>query len=235
MDSRRKPRSSWSRSTTSPSPSPVDGSSSGSRRRVGRPLPGPASLGVAGAHEEPVRPGVKVRRVAELGKVLPDAQQRPLRRVLGKLDVAQDPVRHRMETVVDGHGEARERPPRRRLVLEAPARCPYPPGLIASIGDRRSNGTGATEGAATQSFVNLGPPLRDLGVCPGVRSTPEDDPDVMCARVVSDRHRGMLRTPITGAARGLGRGAAACRSGCGHDLIGSAVAALPSQALVWPR
>ena len=43
---------------------------------VGRPLPGPASLGVAGAHEEPVRPGVKARRVAEPRKVLPDGEQR---------------------------------------------------------------------------------------------------------------------------------------------------------------
>jgi len=49
-----------------------------------------------------------VRRVAKLRKVLPDAQQRPLRRILGKLDVAQDPVRHRMEPIAARDAEARE-------------------------------------------------------------------------------------------------------------------------------
>ena len=71
-------------------------------------MTGPAGLGVAGAHEEPVRPGVKARRVAELRKVPPDGQQRLLRRVLGEVDVAQDPVRHRVEPVAGGDGEARE-------------------------------------------------------------------------------------------------------------------------------
>ena len=71
-------------------------------------MTGPACLGVAGAHEEPVRPGVKARRVAELRKVPPDGEQRLLRRVLGEVDVAQDPVRHRVEPVADGDGEARE-------------------------------------------------------------------------------------------------------------------------------
>ncbi len=76
--------------------------------KVRRPVAGPAALGVAGAHEEPVRPGVKARRVAELGKVSPDGQQRLLRRILGEVGVAQDPVRHRVEPVADGDGEARE-------------------------------------------------------------------------------------------------------------------------------
>ena len=75
---------------------------------VRRPVPGPAALGVAGAHEEPIRPGVKARRVAELRKVPPDGQQRLLRRVLGEIGVAQDPVRHRVEAVAHGDGEARE-------------------------------------------------------------------------------------------------------------------------------
>ena len=75
---------------------------------VRRPAAGPASLGVAGAHEEPVRPGVEARRVAELRKVPPDGQQRLLRRVLGEVGVAQDPVRHRVESVAHGDGEARE-------------------------------------------------------------------------------------------------------------------------------
>jgi hypothetical protein len=66
------------------------------------------ALGVAGAHEEPVRPGFETRRVAEGRKVPPDAQQRLLRRVLCQVDVAQDPVRHGMETVAGSDGQARE-------------------------------------------------------------------------------------------------------------------------------
>src|SRR5947199_6451444 len=68
------------------------------------------ALGVAGAHEKPIRPGVKARRVAQLRKVLPDVQQRLLRRVLGEVGVAQNPVRHRMEPATDGHSKARECP-----------------------------------------------------------------------------------------------------------------------------
>ena len=75
---------------------------------VRRPAARPASLGVAGAHEEPVRPGVEASRVAELRKVPPDGEQRLLRRVLGEVDVAQDPVRDRVESVAHGDGEARE-------------------------------------------------------------------------------------------------------------------------------
>ncbi len=99
MDSRRKPRSSWSRSTTELRPSAAE---------TRRPLAGPATLGVTGTHEEPVRPGVEARRVAELGEVSPDGQQRLLRRILGKVDVAQDPVRHRMEPIAHRDGQARE-------------------------------------------------------------------------------------------------------------------------------
>ena len=58
--------------------------------QIRRPTAGPPALGIAGAHEEPIGPGLEAGRVAELGKVLPDAEQRLLRRVLGKIDVAQD-------------------------------------------------------------------------------------------------------------------------------------------------
>jgi hypothetical protein len=75
---------------------------------VRRPVTCPASLGVAGAHEEPVRPGVKARRVAELRQVPPDGQQRLLRRILGKIGVAQNSLRHRVESVARGDGKARE-------------------------------------------------------------------------------------------------------------------------------
>ena len=61
---------------------------------VGRPATFLPSLGVAGAHEEPVRPGLKAGRVAELRKVPPDREQRLLRRILGEVEVAQDPARH---------------------------------------------------------------------------------------------------------------------------------------------
>ena len=108
MESRRKPRSSWSRSTTELRPSDTSGSIGRKETDVRRPAAGPASLGVAGAHEEPVRPGVKARRVAELRKVSPDGQQRLLARILGKVGVAQDPERHRVESVARGDGEARE-------------------------------------------------------------------------------------------------------------------------------
>ena len=76
--------------------------------QVRRPLSSPATLGVAGAHEDPVRPGVKARRVAELADVPPDAQQRLLRRILGEIGVTQDPVCHRMEPIAHGDSEARE-------------------------------------------------------------------------------------------------------------------------------
>ena len=80
----------------------------GKQSHVRRPVVASATLGVAGAHEEPIRPGVEARRIAELGEVTPDGEQRLLRRVLGEFDVAQDPVRHRMEPVAHGDGEARE-------------------------------------------------------------------------------------------------------------------------------
>jgi hypothetical protein len=66
------------------------------------------ALGVAGAHEKPIRPGLKSGRVAELGKVSPNVQQRLLRRVLGEADVAQNPVRHGKEPITEARSEAGE-------------------------------------------------------------------------------------------------------------------------------
>ena len=63
------------------------------------------ALGVAGAHEEPVRPGLEAGRVAELREVLPDGEQRLLRRVLGEIEVAQDPARHGKEPIGDLGGD----------------------------------------------------------------------------------------------------------------------------------
>jgi hypothetical protein len=59
---------------------------------VRRPLPSPSALRVAGTHEEPVRPGVKARRVAELRQLPPDRDERLLRRILGEIHVPQDPA-----------------------------------------------------------------------------------------------------------------------------------------------
>src|SRR5215203_3473988 len=107
MESRRKPRSSWSRATTELVASGPAGSSTGRTRRR-RPLAGSAALGVTGTQKEPVRPRVEARGVAELREVPPDGEQGLLRRVLGEVDVAQDPVRHGMEAVAHGDSEARE-------------------------------------------------------------------------------------------------------------------------------
>jgi hypothetical protein len=59
-------------------------------------------------NSDPVRPGVEALRVAEMRKVPPDGEQRLLRRVLGEAGVARDPVRHAVEPVARGNGEARE-------------------------------------------------------------------------------------------------------------------------------
>ncbi len=73
-------------------------------------MPRPATLRVAGAHEEPVRPGIKARWVAELRQVLPDAQQRLLGRILGQVEVAQDPPGDSQEPVCDLGGDEGVRP-----------------------------------------------------------------------------------------------------------------------------
>ena len=72
---------------------------------VGCPATFLPALGIAGAHEEPVRPGLEARRVAELREVPPDAQQRLLRRILGEVEVAQDPARHGKEPIRDLGGK----------------------------------------------------------------------------------------------------------------------------------
>jgi len=56
---------------------------------VRRPVASATALGVASANEEPVRPRVKARGVAERREITPDGEQRLLRRVLGKVEVAQ--------------------------------------------------------------------------------------------------------------------------------------------------
>src|SRR6476661_9408236 len=74
-------------------------------RRQEPKVRGPATffptLAVTGADEEPVRPGVEARRIAELREVLPGREQRLLRRVLGEVHVAQDPARHGKKPIGD--------------------------------------------------------------------------------------------------------------------------------------
>ena len=75
---------------------------------VRSPCVGAAALGVAGAHEEPIRPGIEACRIAQLREVTPDGQQRLLRGVLGEIEVAQNSMRHRVEPIARGHGKACE-------------------------------------------------------------------------------------------------------------------------------
>jgi hypothetical protein len=56
-----------------------------------------ASLGVAGAHEQLIRPCLEAGRVAELRQALPDPQQGLLRRILGKFAVPKDAMCHCLE------------------------------------------------------------------------------------------------------------------------------------------
>jgi hypothetical protein len=56
-------------------------------------------------HEEPVRPRLEAGGVAELREVLPDGEQRLLRRVLGEVHVTQNPARHGKEPIGDVAGK----------------------------------------------------------------------------------------------------------------------------------
>ena len=53
--------------------------------------------------------GLEATWIAELRKVLPDGEQRLLRRVLGDIEVAQDPARHGQEPIGDLGGKDRVR------------------------------------------------------------------------------------------------------------------------------
>src|SRR4029078_12552541 len=54
-------------------------------------------------------PGIEAGRVAELAEVLPDVQQSLLRRVLGEVDVAQEPVGHREKPIREGMDQVGKR------------------------------------------------------------------------------------------------------------------------------
>ena len=78
---------------------------------IHRPTSVLSALRVASADEESIRPGVKARRIAKVRKVLPDAEQRLLRRILGEAEVAQDPARHGQEPIAYLGGELGKRLP----------------------------------------------------------------------------------------------------------------------------
>ena len=67
--------------------------------QIRRPAPLLPALAVAGTNEEPVRPSLEAGWVAKLRKVLPDGQQRLLRRVLGEIHVAEDPSSDGQESI----------------------------------------------------------------------------------------------------------------------------------------
>ena len=113
--------------------------------QVRRPPAGLPALGVAGTHEEPIRPGLEAGRVAELGKVLPDAEQRLLRGVLGEVDVAQDPVRHRKEPIRDGIDQVGKCLLVAALCTSHEIGVHAPPGVIGAGSFRRYNPYGRVE------------------------------------------------------------------------------------------
>ena len=59
----------------------------------------------AGVDEDSVAPAGEEVGVTQPGKLLPDLHQRLLGHISGKLPVAQDPMRHRMEPIAKCHGQ----------------------------------------------------------------------------------------------------------------------------------
>jgi len=79
--------------------------------------------------EEAVRSPLEPSGVAKLRKVSPDVQQRLLRRIVGKVGVAKNPVSGRVQPVPDGDGEARGGPssPRCACTIRSLVSTPLPP------------------------------------------------------------------------------------------------------------
>jgi len=79
--------------------------------QVGQPARYPSRLGVAGADDEAVRPGLEATRVAEPREIAPDREERLLGRVLRVMDIAQDGVRDRVQSIDGGCREPLEGEP----------------------------------------------------------------------------------------------------------------------------
>ena len=69
--------------------------------RYGRPPPTALArrLGDADVDEQPLEPGIESVRIAEAAQVTPGDHQRVLQRVLGPIDIAEDPLGDREESV----------------------------------------------------------------------------------------------------------------------------------------
>jgi hypothetical protein len=124
--------------------------------KVWRPASLSLAFGIAGANQKAVRPRVEARGVAQLRKVLPDAQQRLLRCVLCQVEVAQDPARHGQIPIGDSGGKENE-----RLLVTALSsdheigiHCPLPLGRIGS-NRCASHGMG-TQQAKTFKWQSVG-------------------------------------------------------------------------------
>jgi hypothetical protein len=76
---------------------------------AGSETSGAMGLGIAGPHDEPIRPRIKALRVAKLGEVPPNRQQRLLSGVLGEVQITQDAVGQGMEPPTGGESKASER------------------------------------------------------------------------------------------------------------------------------
>ena len=68
---------------------------------IGREVPAPSRLGVAGVDEDPVEPCLEPIEVAQGGEVPPDLDEGYLDRVLGEVGVAQDPMGDEDAAVAD--------------------------------------------------------------------------------------------------------------------------------------
>jgi class 3 adenylate cyclase len=76
------------------------------RVRVGAPAP---SLAIADIDQEPIRPSIESGRVSQLGKIAPDQDDRLLSRVLGEVEVTEDPVGDGEQARIDRIGDLGER------------------------------------------------------------------------------------------------------------------------------
>jgi hypothetical protein len=70
------------------------------------PLPTPARFRIAGVDEESREPGIEPVRIAEAGQLTPGDHQSLLHRILGPVDIAEDPLGDREEPVSAGLRQA---------------------------------------------------------------------------------------------------------------------------------
>jgi hypothetical protein len=76
---------------------------------IGCPRPATPGLGVAGMDEQPTNPGLEAGRVAERRELAPGRDEGALQGILGKVAIAQDPGRDRVQPVAGRVDQGRER------------------------------------------------------------------------------------------------------------------------------